>query len=58
MQAPQQRKRALQSSPEEMIAQLEGARAVLVGKRDELERKIANFRARRRGEDIQQGRGR
>jgi hypothetical protein len=41
-----------------MIAQLERARAELVGKKNELERKIANFRARRLGEDIQQGRGR
>lgn len=41
----------LEATPEEMIAQLESARADLVGKKNEMERKIAAFAERRRAEE-------
>jgi hypothetical protein len=43
---------------EEMIAQLQTAREDLERKKKEIERKIENFRSRRRGESQETGRGR
>ncbi|PSN69004.1 hypothetical protein BS50DRAFT_632829 [Corynespora cassiicola Philippines] len=42
----QERKRVLEATPEDMIAQLQVARSELVNKKSELERKIARFTER------------
>jgi len=47
------RKKLLESTPEEQIATLEMARADLVARKSELERKISKFRERRRNEQEQ-----
>ncbi|KAF2268176.1 hypothetical protein CC78DRAFT_15726 [Lojkania enalia] len=47
----QERKRLREASPEDMIAQLEAVRADLVMKKNELERKIADFQAKRIGKE-------
>ncbi|KAF1943182.1 hypothetical protein EJ02DRAFT_421598 [Clathrospora elynae] len=47
----QQKKQFLEATPEERVAQLEVARAGLVLKKNEMERKIANFAKRRRAKE-------
>lgn len=47
----QERRRLQQANPEEIIAQLETARADLVLKKTEMERKIANFTERKRAKE-------
>ncbi|CAO2651167.1 Nn.00g094640.m01.CDS01 [Neocucurbitaria sp. VM-36] len=47
----QKKKQILEATPEEMIAQLESARADLVLKKKEMERKIANFAERSRSKE-------
>lgn len=50
----QTRKQLLEATPEEQIAVLETARASLVSKKNELERKITRFRERRLKEQEQE----
>ncbi|KAF1851856.1 uncharacterized protein K460DRAFT_270993 [Cucurbitaria berberidis CBS 394.84] len=45
--AKQTKKKMLEATPDEIIAQLEFARADLVLKKNEMERKIARFKERR-----------
>lgn len=47
----QERKRVLESTPEERIAQLEAARSELVAKKLGMERKLAQVTARRLAKD-------
>lgn len=51
----QKRKQVLEATPEETIAHLQAARADLVLKKNEMERKIANFVERRRAKEQSQG---
>ncbi|KAF2851019.1 hypothetical protein T440DRAFT_395627 [Plenodomus tracheiphilus IPT5] len=50
------RKQILEATPEEKIAALEIARAELVSKKNELERKVTRFRERRSKEKENEGR--
>ncbi|OAG15525.1 hypothetical protein CC77DRAFT_917932, partial [Alternaria alternata] len=47
----QQKRQILQATPEERIAQLEVARAELVVKKNEMERKMGQIAARRRAKE-------
>jgi hypothetical protein len=53
----QQKKQILQATPEERITQLEFARADLVRKKNEMERKIAMFAERRKAKEEGQSEG-
>lgn len=53
----QKKREILQATPEERIAQLEVARAELVLKKNEMERKIAMFAERRKAKETGQTQG-
>ena len=53
-QSLQQHKHILEATPEERIAQLEAARAELVRKKNEMERKMALVAERRRERELEQ----
>ncbi|RMZ74392.1 Thioesterase thiol ester dehydrase-isomerase [Pyrenophora seminiperda CCB06] len=55
--AKQQKRKLLETTPEERIAQLETVRAELVIKKTEMERKIARIQENRKAREEEQTRG-